>query len=153
MSDLEVWKYGQALRKLGEEHGCSNIRFIRLGDLLNQEDLSEPLSEVEYLRDAPRFRDDLYRTYIPEDFDVDTYIANEKDAVLTYRGYLKFLEVDLEENNMHNIENLSRAQRKKSLEIVAKMMIQRGKVSLNCKHPKLESQTPWLEGRQQITSH
>ena len=133
VSDIEVWKYGQALRKLGEEYGCSNIRFIRLVDLLQQRDLTEPLTEAEYLRDAPRFRDELYQTYIPDDFDVDTHITIEKDALLTYRGYLKFLEVDLEESNGSDVENSSRAQKKKNLEIVAKTMIQRGKV---CKSPR-----------------
>jgi len=136
VSDLEVWRYGQAVRKLGKEHGCSNIKFIRLVDLLQQRDLTEPLSEVEYLRAAPRFRDELYRTYIPHNFDVDTYIANEKDALLTYRGYLKFLEIDLEESNGPSCENMSKAQKKKSLENVAKMMIQRGKVSTKCRGPR-----------------
>ncbi|MCJ1248508.1 hypothetical protein MMC30_005726 [Trapelia coarctata] len=139
VSDLEIWKYGQALRKLGEEHGCSNIRFIRLVDLLNQRDLTEPLTEAEYLRDAPRFRDELYRTYIPENFDVDTHIANEKDALLTYRGYLKFLEIDLEENNGPDVENMSRAQRKTKLENVAKMMIQRGKAFANAISTRLST--------------
>jgi len=130
VSDLEVWKYGQALRELGEERRCNNIRFIRLIDLLGQRDLSEPLSEADYLRDAPRFRDELYKTYMPDNFDVGTYIAGEKDAFLTYRGYLKFLELDLEENNGLKFENMTKAEKKKSLENVAKMMIQRGKVSM-----------------------
>jgi pyoverdine/dityrosine biosynthesis protein Dit1 len=137
VTDLEVWKYGQALRKLGEEHGCNNIRFIRLVDLLGRRDLGEPLSEADYLRDAPRFRDELYKTYIPDKFDVNTYIANEKDALVTYRGYLKFLELDLEENSGPEFENMTKAERKKNLENVAKMMIQRGKVSMNAETDKV----------------
>lgn len=137
MTDLEVWKYGQALRKVGEEHECNNIRFIRLVDLLGRRDLGEPLSEADYLRDAPRFRDELYKTYIPDNFDVNTYIADEKDALVTYRGYLKFLELDLEENSGPDFENMTKAERKKNLENVAKMMIQRGKVSMKAETDKV----------------
>jgi pyoverdine/dityrosine biosynthesis protein Dit1 len=127
VSDLEVWNYGQCLRKLAERLDCRCIRFIRLVELLGRDVLVEPLSEEEYLRDAPTFREKIYETFLPQDFDVDAFIGGEKDATLTYRGYLKFLELDLE-NALVMTGDMSKSQKKKGQEEIAKKMIRRGKV-------------------------
>ena len=128
ISDQEVWRYGQALRKRAENIGCQNIRFVRLVDLLQDRSLGEPLSESDYVRDASTIRNEIYRRYMPQSFDVEAYIADDKDAMLTYRGYLKFLEVDLEKHPSIS-GSMSNAQAKKCQEQVAKDMMRRGKVS------------------------
>ncbi len=106
---------------------CNNLNFVRLRDLLDQEDISEPLSEEAYLKDAPSFRDGLNKRYLPESFDAEVQIANDADTTLTYRGYIKFLETDLA-NNGPESEQKSKSQHKKYREGVAKSMIGRGKV-------------------------
>ena len=128
ISDQEVWNYGQALRKRAGDIGCRNIRFIRLVDLLQDRTLAEPLSESDYIRDAPTIRDEIYRRYIPQNFDVDAHIAGDRDAMLTYCGYLKFLEVDLEKGSSIP-GSMTKAQAKKCQEQIAKNMIRRGKVN------------------------
>ncbi|KAL8737192.1 MAG: hypothetical protein Q9181_001918 [Wetmoreana brouardii] len=123
ISDLEVWRYGQALRKMARDQGCDHVRFLRLRNLLGAEGTVEPITEEEYLKDAPQFRNDLLAKYLPEKFDVDAHIAKDADTTLTYRGYIKFLETDLADQG----EEETKAQMKKRYEAIAKKMIVRGK--------------------------
>ena len=86
------------------------------------------MSESDYIRNAPAIRDAIYQKYIPKSFDVDAHIAGDRDAMLTFRGYLKFLEVDLEKDSSTS-GSISKTQAKKCQEQVAKDMIRRGKVN------------------------
>ena len=121
--DLEVWRYGQALRKMAKDTGCDHVQFLRLIDLLVGTSSKEPFNEEEYLEAAPSFRDEILTRYLPKDFDTDAYIANDVNATLTYRGYIKFLEIDL----AHQLVNETKSQMKKVYESTAKRMIVRGK--------------------------
>ena len=127
VSDKEVWRYGQALRQLTKELGCNNLEFVRLRDLLDLAEISEPLFEDDYLRDAPSFRDGLVTRYLPQGFDASKQIADDADTCLTYRGYIKFLETDLSSTD-HGGEQNTKAQIKRRNEEIAKKMIGRGKV-------------------------
>ncbi|PGH06165.1 hypothetical protein GX51_02553 [Blastomyces parvus] len=127
ISDKEVWAYGQALRKLAVDTGCSNISFVRLVHLLGEVEMGEPLSEEEYLKDASWFRTQLYERNIPENFDVSTFISSDPDTTLTYRGYIKFLEKDLDHDNGMDDASVSKRQIKKRHEATAKSMITRGR--------------------------
>ncbi|OJD16308.1 hypothetical protein AJ78_03520 [Emergomyces pasteurianus Ep9510] len=127
ISDNEVWAYGQALRKLAVDTGCSNINFVRLVHLLGEVEIGEPLSEEQYLKDAAWFRTELYKKNIPENFDVSTLISNDPDTTLTYRGYIKFLEKDLDGNHINGDPSVSKRQIKKRHEATARNMISRGR--------------------------
>ncbi|PGH15795.1 hypothetical protein AJ79_02176 [Helicocarpus griseus UAMH5409] len=126
ITDKQVWTYGQALRKLAADTGCSNINFVRLVHLLGESEMGEPLSEEQYLKDAPYFRTQLHERNIPENFDVSAYIAKDPDTILTYRGYIKFLEKDLDDNGI-NDGTMSKRQIKKRHEETARNMIARGR--------------------------
>ncbi|MCJ1248313.1 hypothetical protein MMC30_005530 [Trapelia coarctata] len=130
VSDQEVWRYGQALRQLARDCNCDHVSFVRLRDLIQGENLGEPLSEEAYLRDAPRFRAELNRQYLPEGFDPDVQISKDADTMLTYRGYIKFLEIDLATAGQES-KSVSKSQLKKNHEKVAKQMIVRGKAFAN----------------------
>ncbi|SLM34376.1 Pyoverdine biosynthesis [Lasallia pustulata] len=131
VSDQEVWRYGHALRQLADDCACNRLKFVRLRDLINVEDIGEPLSEEDYLRDASSFRDSLIKQYLPVDFD-PAQITNDADTCLTYRGYIKFLETDLADNvSPLDTERKSKAQTKRHHEDVAKGMISRGKAFAN----------------------
>ncbi|KAL8721632.1 MAG: hypothetical protein Q9225_001721 [Loekoesia sp. 1 TL-2023] len=126
ISDAEVWRYGQALRKMARDFKCNHVNFLRLRNLLGEEDGNEPMTEEEYLKDAAHFRDGLLERYLPQGFDADTHIAKDHDTTLTYRGYIKFLETDLATRATEG-EPKSKAQMKKIYEEIAKKMIVRGK--------------------------
>lgn len=118
--------YGQALRKVAKEKGCSHINFIRLVHLLGESEIGEPLSEDEYLQRAPWFRTRLYQMNIPDGFDTAAHISNDPDTTLTYRGYIKFLERDIDANTVKDT-SMSKKQIKKAREATAKSMIARGR--------------------------
>ncbi|PGH30761.1 hypothetical protein GX50_06481 [[Emmonsia] crescens] len=125
--DKEVWAYGQALRKLAVDTGCSNINFVRLVHLLGEVEMGEPLSEEQYLKDASWFRTQLHEKNIPENFDVSTFISKDPDTTLTYRGYIKFLEKDLDHDIVISDASVSKRQIKKRHEATARNMITRGR--------------------------
>lgn len=127
ISDKEVWTYGQALRKLAIDKSCDRIQFVRLVHLLGEAEVGEPLTEEEYLRDAAWFRTQLYQKNIPDGFDTSKHIASDYDATLTYRGYIKFLEKDIDDGRFEN-KAMSNKQMKKHREEIAKKMIARGRV-------------------------
>ncbi|WEW55703.1 hypothetical protein PRK78_001136 [Emydomyces testavorans] len=126
ISDKEVWTYGQALRELAVKKGCNHIHFVRLVELLGDVDTGEPLTEEQYLRDAPWFRSQLYQRNIPEDFSPSRHILSDHDTTLTYRGYIKFLEKDIDDKRFED-STMSKRQIKKHREEVAKKMIARGR--------------------------
>ncbi|OAX83873.1 hypothetical protein ACJ72_01775 [Emergomyces africanus] len=127
ISDNEVWAYGQALRKLAADTGCRNINFVRLVHLLGEVEMGEPLTAEQYLKDAAWFRTQLYERNIPENFDVSMFISNDPDTTLTYRGYIKFLEKDLDGDSLISDQCVSKRQVKKRHEATARNMISRGR--------------------------
>ncbi|KAH6674834.1 Pyoverdine/dityrosine biosynthesis protein-domain-containing protein [Halenospora varia] len=131
VDDNEVWTYGQTLRQLAKDNSLDNLNFLSLHDLIDDDGL---MSQKYYLENAKRFRDTVTSRYLPEKFDVDSEIASDPDAALTYRGYIKFLELDLAKDNSDE----TKSQVKKRQENVAKSMIRRGKafaLAIAAKHP------------------
>ncbi|KAL8949691.1 MAG: hypothetical protein Q9222_004220 [Ikaeria aurantiellina] len=126
VSDAEVWRYGQALRKMAKASGCDRVNFLRLRNLLGEADDDQPQTEEEYLKGASHFRSSIIEKYLPTGFDPETHIAKDPDATLTYRGYIKFLETDLAARPVEG-EPKSKAQMKKLYEETAKKMMVRGK--------------------------
>ncbi|ODH26265.1 hypothetical protein ACO22_04721 [Paracoccidioides brasiliensis] len=127
ISDEQVWAYGQSLRKLAVDTGCNNISFIRLVHLLGECEVGEPLSEEQYLKDAPWFRTQLLERNIPDNFDVSKHISLDPDTTMTYRGYIKFLEKDLDDSSNIHDASISKRQIKKRHEETARKMIIRGR--------------------------
>ncbi|EFQ99065.1 hypothetical protein MGYG_02078 [Nannizzia gypsea CBS 118893] len=126
VSDEEVWRYGQALRQLAREQSCDNIGFSRLSDLLNDDTLPEPLSEAEYVKYAPRFREQTLQRYLPRDFDVVKAITNDPDINSTYCGYVKFLNLELADTLLKD-QKMTTTHKIRCCKQVARHMITRGK--------------------------
>ncbi|RDW60624.1 hypothetical protein BP6252_12007 [Coleophoma cylindrospora] len=122
VTDEEVWNYGSALRKLAREK-FPRISFARLSRLIS-EDCPEPLTREDYLEHAAWYRSEVISKNIPEDFDVNLEIKYHINSLLTYRGYIKFLETDLRHEPSR--QGKTKSQVKKMNEKVAKRMIYRG---------------------------
>ncbi|KAL8833228.1 MAG: hypothetical protein Q9170_004392 [Blastenia crenularia] len=124
ISDAEVWQYSQALQRMARDCGCNHVKFLPLRNLLGGEDVKEPTTEADYLKDIPYIRERIIERYLPSGFDIETHLAKDTDATMTYRGYLKFLKIDLATQNG---EKTSKLQIKKTHEGIAKNMMARGK--------------------------
>lgn len=125
--DRNVWAYGEALRSMSAAKELNNIKFNRLRDLVHV-DVPDEMDEITYVTNATNFRLALLNSFSKRDYDVDLKIADHEDTCLTYRGYLKFLETDLQ--TMYPInEERSKKKYKKGLGYIAKQMLFRGDVS------------------------
>lgn len=124
VSDAEVYNYGTELRKLAARN-CPHVSFARLSSLIH--DVPEPKNLEEYVTYAPMYRDRMAQEYMPKDFEVSKELESNPNALMTYRGYIKFLQMDLKHEETR--QGLSGKQVKKMNEAVAKRMIERGAVS------------------------
>ncbi|KAH7305838.1 putative pyoverdine/dityrosine biosynthesis protein [Stachybotrys elegans] len=121
--DKDVWAYGEALRAMAQSKGLSCISFSRLRDLVSIP-LPDELDEMTYTANASNFRRALLNTFSRPNWDWKETIKSE-DVCLTYRGYIKFLETDLEEVFPQG-EDRSKSKYKRGIEYIAKQMIARG---------------------------
>lgn len=110
--------------------------FARLHDLIDDDNIHEPATEEDYLRNAPKYRDEIIRKYLPVDFDPVEFIAKDFDATCTFRGYIKFLETDFTDNIFEG-KLKTKSQIKRYHEDVARSMIIRGKASSPLYHTDL----------------
>ncbi|KAF3761231.1 Clavaminate synthase-like protein [Cryphonectria parasitica EP155] len=122
--DRDVWAYGESLRDMCLENGFDQISFARLNQLIHiGHDIK--LSEITYVANATRFRSALVNTYSKDDWDPSKEISQSEDTCLTYRGYIKFLQTDLQ--HVYPVgETRSNKSFKTSIEYIAKQMLKRG---------------------------
>ncbi|KAL6699452.1 Pyoverdine/dityrosine biosynthesis domain-containing protein [Trichoderma pleuroticola] len=121
--DKDVWNYGETLRALASAKGYKQISFSRLRDLVTIQ-LPEQLDEMTYVANASNFRRALLNTFSRPDWEWKT-VSQSEDVCLTYRGYIKFLETDLE--TVYPIgDERSKTKYKRGIEYIAKQMMARG---------------------------
>lgn len=108
--------------------GYSSIEFARLKDLLDFESGEGELDAMTYASVASTMRLKLmnkYGTECQDELKADIAVKKDANKQLTYRGYLKFLELDLA--SIYPIgEDRTKSQYKKGIEKVAKCMLKRG---------------------------
>lgn len=122
--DKDVWAYGESLRAMCREKGFEHLSFSRLNQLIHV-DSDVKLSEITYVANATKFRSTLVNKYERDDYDASREISESEDTCLTYRGYIKFLQTDLQQ-----VYPVGGARTNKSfktgIEYIAKQMLQRG---------------------------
>lgn len=125
--DKDVWAYGESLRRLAERKGYDRLAFSRLRDLVCL-DLPEKLDEMTYVANASNFRRALLNTFMTPNWEWKE-VKQSEDVCQTYRGYIKFLETDLEYVYPQG-ETRTKSQYKRGIEYIAKQMLARGDVRL-----------------------
>ncbi|OTA58838.1 putative pyoverdine/dityrosine biosynthesis protein [Hypoxylon sp. EC38] len=122
--DKDVWAYGEALRALRARKDFKHIEFCRLKDIVHV-DVPNELDEIRYVANATNFRHALLQEFSRPGYDVSLRISEDEDTCLTYRGYIKFLETDLQ--NVYPIgDGRSKSKYKRGIEYIAKQMLMRG---------------------------
>ncbi|KAI1778839.1 Pyoverdine/dityrosine biosynthesis protein-domain-containing protein [Hypoxylon cercidicola] len=122
--DRDVWAYGEALRALRARKDFQHIEFCRLKDIVHV-DVPDELDEIRYVANATNFRHALLQQFSKPGYNVSLRISEDEDTCLTYRGYIKFLETDLQ--NVYPVgEGRSKSKYKKGVEYIAKQMLTRG---------------------------
>ncbi|KAL6704546.1 hypothetical protein ACN47E_008056 [Coniothyrium glycines] len=125
ISDKETWQYGEALRAMAHQHDFHHIKFSRIKDLIQFPGLPDQLREISYVANAFNFRRHMFNQYGDDNIDIDTEIATNPDTKLTYLGYLRFLESDMQ--YMFPTGNgRTRNGYKRDIKYLAKQMLIRG---------------------------
>ncbi|KAJ4328974.1 hypothetical protein N0V84_000545 [Fusarium piperis] len=131
--DKDVWAYGETLRALAASKGFAHISFARLRDLVDI-DLPKELDEMTYVANASNFRRALLNTFSKPGWSWDE-VRQAEDACMTYRGYIKFLQTDLE--TVYPIgEDRTKSRYKRGTEYIAKQMMARGDAFANAVRQK-----------------
>jgi pyoverdine/dityrosine biosynthesis protein Dit1 len=128
ISDKETWQYGEALRTMAQKKNFQHIRFSRIKDLIDLPGIPEQLREISYVANAFNFRRHMFNIYGKDDIDIDQEIATNPDTKLTYMGYLRFLESDMQ-YIFPTGEGRTRNGYKRDVKYLAKQMLIRGYVS------------------------
>lgn len=126
MPDKDVWAYGETLRTLAAEKGYDHVVFSRLRDLVSIT-LPDQLDEMTYVANASNFRRALLNTFGRADWEWKE-VSQSEDVCLTYRGYIRFLETDLQYVYPQGT-NRSKSKYKRGVEYIARQMLERGDVS------------------------
>jgi pyoverdine/dityrosine biosynthesis protein Dit1 len=92
--DENTWVYSEALRTMAAERGFSNIRLLRAMDILGLTE-HQTLTKESYLSLAGRSRSLLLERYGRSENEIRIMIDTDNDSLLTYRGFIRFLETDL----------------------------------------------------------
>ncbi|KAF5639250.1 taurine catabolism dioxygenase [Fusarium sp. NRRL 52700] len=131
--DRDVWAYGETLRSMAAEKEFHNISFARLRDLV-EIDLPKDLEEMTYVANASNFRRALLNTFSKPGWSWDE-VRQSEDQCMTYRGYIKFLQTDLQ--TVYPVdENRSKSRYKRGIEYIAKQMMARGDAFANAVRQK-----------------
>ena len=123
VSDEEVFDYAKGLHRITEDLGLKHLRFTDLFELMGGE--SSPTTAEEYASRVGKLKERLWVDFLPPGYVFDEEINRNKDALMTYRGYMKFLESDLA--TVFRAKGLSKSATKKHSSKVARGMIERGK--------------------------
>jgi len=123
--DKDVWAYGEALRAMTVEKGFNNIEFCRLRDLVSIT-IPETLDEMIYVTNAFNFRRALLNNFSRPDWEWRV-VSKVEDVCMTYRGYIKVLETDLQD--VYPLTGgRTKSKYKRGIEYIAKEMMARGDV-------------------------
>ncbi|KAI1072912.1 hypothetical protein LB507_008975 [Fusarium sp. FIESC RH6] len=126
--DKDVWAYGESLRSMAADMDFKNLFFSRLRDLVDI-DMPKDLEEMTYVANASNFRRALLNTFSKPGWSWDQ-VRQMEDQCMTYRGYIKFLQTDLE--TVYPLdESRSKSAYKKGIEYIAKQMMARGEAFAN----------------------
>ena len=133
VSDEETFDYAKGLHRITEQLGLKHLKFTDLFELIGGE--NSPKTTADYASRVGKLKDRIFSEFLPAGYDFDEEIKSNKNALMTYRGYMKFLESDLA--TFFKEKSMSKSGAKKHGSKVARGMIERGKafsalVDSNC---------------------
>ncbi|KAL2158727.1 hypothetical protein VTH06DRAFT_4209 [Thermothelomyces fergusii] len=94
ITDEDTWAYGEGLIQMAREHGLHNIKLRRVMDILGYTK-DKTLDKELYLSLAPKCREEIISTYGRTEEEVRQMMKDDPDTLLTYCGFIRFLEADL----------------------------------------------------------
>ncbi|KAH8663614.1 Pyoverdine/dityrosine biosynthesis protein-domain-containing protein, partial [Tricladium varicosporioides] len=130
ISDEDTRAYGQVLREIGKKY--PSLKFKKLADLLGHNPTSD---QAVYLASAQVQREEFVTRFTPEGYDIKKSIKNDEDVRLTYLGYVKWLEKEMENVSELKLDEngnlISNQAIRRNIKALARKMITRGAAFTN----------------------
>lgn len=123
VSDEEVFNYAKSLQHIAERLGLKHLRFTDVFEFLDGE--VSPTTAEEYSSRVGDLKQRLFALFLPPGYNFDKEIESDNNALSTYRGYMKFLSLDLA--TFYSKKGMSKSAARKHSSKVARGMIERGK--------------------------
>lgn len=121
--DLETWTYSERLFQITQECGFDqNIRLLRVMDILGYT-AGRKLDWELYISLAQRCRDHLMASYGRTEDEVRAMMREDSDTLLTYCGFIRFLESDLRYSHIATTATSGQKYRKCVKKVAINMMI------------------------------
>ncbi|KAL8764382.1 MAG: hypothetical protein Q9184_000087 [Pyrenodesmia sp. 2 TL-2023] len=127
ISEEHTWEYSEALARIIEEKGFDRLKLRRVMDVIGFTD-QQPMTKQIYLSLTNPSRTTLMQKYGRTEDDIRALIATDHDTLMTYRGFIRFLENDLRYSAIAS-KARSGSQYRKSVKLVAKAMMIRAEKS------------------------
>ena len=96
--DDDTWAYNEGLSRILVERGLHNIKLRRVMDLMGLAN-GRQLTRKLYLSLCDITRRKLLREYGKTEEEIRQTMQDDNDTLLTYRGFIRFLETDLRCDN------------------------------------------------------
>ncbi|KAF6804025.1 pyoverdine dityrosine biosynthesis [Colletotrichum sojae] len=123
ISDDETWEYGAKLMAMAAEKGYKGIKLLRVMDFLGMTDGLGPMTKEQYMEQVEEARRQLESQFGNALEEVRAMIDSDNDTLLTYRGFIRFLEVDLRNSPVAAHATSGHKYRKVVKEVAMKMMM------------------------------
>ncbi|OLN87378.1 Spore wall maturation protein DIT1-like protein 4 [Colletotrichum chlorophyti] len=123
ISDDETWEYGATLMQMAAENGFTGIKLLRVMDFLGLTNEDTPLTKEKYMELVDESRTTLEAQFGDPDKDVRAMIDTDADTLMTYRGFIRFLETDLRNSPIAAHAKSGHKYRKVVKEVAMKMMM------------------------------
>ncbi|KAI1499112.1 Pyoverdine/dityrosine biosynthesis protein-domain-containing protein [Biscogniauxia marginata] len=94
ISDENTWAYGEGLVAMARERGLENVKLMRVMDILGLTN-GKTLDKALYLSLVQECREKLVASYGRSEVEVRQMMKDDPDTLLTYCGFIRFLEGDL----------------------------------------------------------
>ncbi|KAK4233577.1 pyoverdine dityrosine biosynthesis [Achaetomium macrosporum] len=125
ISDEDTWEYSVALMDMAAKKGFTGIKLLRVMDFLGYTDPSSPLTKDQYLSLIAQSRAELESQFGSgcADQSVRHMIETDHDTLMTYRGFIRFLETDLRHSPVAAHARSGQHYRRIVKEAAMKMMV------------------------------
>jgi pyoverdine/dityrosine biosynthesis protein Dit1 len=92
--DEDTWAYSESLMEMAAREGSTSLKLLRVMDLLGLT-AGETTTKDMYLSMTDVSRKALLEQYGRSEAEVREMLQTDEDILLTYRGFIRFLETDL----------------------------------------------------------
>ncbi|KAJ5628747.1 hypothetical protein N7490_010975 [Penicillium lividum] len=141
ISDDDTWAYGEGLLQLAREKGYEkNIKLMRVMDILGYTE-GKTLNKDLYMSLTQKCRTELLASYGRTEEEVRQMMRDDPDTLLTYCGFIRFLETDLRQSTVAQNASSGHKYRKCVKKVAINMMIRAEVSPLTCQANRLIRET------------